>query len=136
MATNLESTYHLCQLAHPLMKASGAGSIVFISSVAGLVSLGSGTIYAATKGEHYSHIMSKFGQYLSLHSMDGKRQMLQSILFAVSAAINQLTKTLACEWAKDNIRSNAVAPWYTRTSLVEHVMLVLFPFLSSSRCFA
>lgn len=136
MATNLESTYHLCQLAHPLMKASGAGSIVFISSVAGLVSLGSGTIYAAAKGEHYSHIMSKFGQYHSLRSMDGKRQMLQSILFSVSAAINQLTKNLACEWAKDNVRSNAVAPWYTRTSLVEHVMLVLFPLLSSSGCFA
>ncbi|KAK9913595.1 hypothetical protein M0R45_037406 [Rubus argutus] len=87
MATNLESTYHLCQLTHPLMKASGAGSIVFVSSVAGLVSVGSGTIYAATK-----------------------------------AAINQLTKNLACEWAKDNIRSNAVAPWYTRTSLVEHML--------------
>ncbi|KAL6123667.1 PREDICTED: tropinone reductase homolog [Fragaria vesca subsp. vesca] len=87
MSTNLESTYHLCQIAHPLLKGSGAGSVVFISSVAGLVSLGSGTIYAASK-----------------------------------AAINQLTKNLACEWAKDNIRSNAVAPWYTRTSLVEHML--------------
>ncbi|CAL2242832.1 unnamed protein product [Prunus armeniaca] len=85
MATNLESTYHLSQLAHPLLRASGAGSIVFISSVAGLVGIGSGTIYAASK-----------------------------------AAINQLTKNLACEWAKDNIRSNSVCPWYTRTSLVEH----------------
>lgn len=51
MATNFESTYHLCQLAHPLLKASGMGSIVFISSVAGLVSIGSGSIYAASKGE-------------------------------------------------------------------------------------
>lgn len=87
MATNLESTYHLSQLAHPLLRASGAGSIVFISSVAGLVGIGSGTIYAASK-----------------------------------AAINQLTKNLACEWAKDNIRSNSVCPWYTRTSLVEHLL--------------
>ena len=39
----------------------------------------------------------------------------------IPGAINQLTKTLACEWAKDNIRSNAVAPWYIRTSMVEHV---------------
>jgi Tropinone reductase 1 len=30
MATNLESAYNLCQLSHPLLKASGAGSIVFI----------------------------------------------------------------------------------------------------------
>ncbi|THU53609.1 hypothetical protein C4D60_Mb10t16240 [Musa balbisiana] len=39
MATNLESAFHLCQLAHPLLKASGMGSIVFISSVAGVASI-------------------------------------------------------------------------------------------------
>uniref|UniRef100_A0A7N0TLI7 3-oxoacyl-[acyl-carrier-protein] reductase n=1 Tax=Kalanchoe fedtschenkoi TaxID=63787 RepID=A0A7N0TLI7_KALFE len=50
MSTNLESAYHFCQLAHPLLKASGAGSIVFVSSVAGLVSVGSGSVYGATKG--------------------------------------------------------------------------------------
>ncbi|XP_010920509.1 tropinone reductase homolog At5g06060 [Elaeis guineensis] len=87
MATNLESAFHLCQLAHPFLKAAGRGSIVFISSVAGVVAVPSGTIYAATKG-----------------------------------AINQLTKNFACEWAKDNIRTNCVAPWYIRTSLVENVI--------------
>ncbi|KAI4307589.1 hypothetical protein L6164_030762 [Bauhinia variegata] len=87
MSINLESTYHLCQIAHSLLRASGNGSIVFISSVAGLTSIGSGTIYSATK-----------------------------------AAMNQLTKNLACEWAKDNIRSNCVAPWYTKTSLVENLL--------------
>ncbi|KMT18388.1 hypothetical protein BVRB_2g025400 isoform B [Beta vulgaris subsp. vulgaris] len=87
MATNLESAYHLCQLAHPLLKDSGAGSIVFISSVAGVTHLGTGSVYGTSK-----------------------------------AAINQLTRNLACEWAKDNIRSNTVAPWYTRTSLVTHLL--------------
>ncbi|XP_028109311.1 tropinone reductase homolog At5g06060-like isoform X1 [Camellia sinensis] len=87
MATNLESAFHLCQLAYPLLKASRVGSIVFISSVAGLVHIGSGSIYGASKG-----------------------------------AMNQLTKNLACEWAKDNIRCNCVAPWYIRTSLVEHLL--------------
>ncbi|KAM0039158.1 putative oxidoreductase [Helianthus debilis subsp. tardiflorus] len=87
MATNLESCYHLCQLAHPLLKASGVASIVFISSVAGLVHLNSGSVYGATKG-----------------------------------AINQLAKNLACEWGKDNIRVNSVAPWYIKTSLVEHLL--------------
>uniref|UniRef100_A0A0R0F6P0 Uncharacterized protein n=1 Tax=Glycine max TaxID=3847 RepID=A0A0R0F6P0_SOYBN len=72
MATNLDSAYHLSQLAYPLLKASGNGSIVFISSV--------------------------------------------------EAAIDQLTKYLACEWAKDNIRSNSVAPWYTLTSLEEPLL--------------
>ncbi|OVA15579.1 Short-chain dehydrogenase/reductase SDR [Macleaya cordata] len=76
MATNVESSYHLCQLAHPLLKSSGMGSIVFISSVGGVVALSNMAVYGASKG-----------------------------------AINQMTKNLACEWAKDNIRSNSVAPW-------------------------
>ncbi|CAL4913747.1 unnamed protein product [Urochloa decumbens] len=87
MATNLESAYHLCQIAHPLLKSSGSGSIVFISSVCGVVAVFSGTIYAMTKG-----------------------------------AINQLTKNLACEWARDNIRANSVGPWYIRTSLTEKLL--------------
>lgn len=31
------------------------------------------------------------------------------------AALHQMTKNLACEWAEDGIRVNAVAPWYIRT---------------------
>jgi Tropinone reductase 1 len=31
------------------------------------------------------------------------------------AALIQLTRNLACEWAEDGIRVNAVAPWYIRT---------------------
>ncbi len=31
------------------------------------------------------------------------------------AAVHQLTKNLACEWASDGVRVNAVAPWYIRT---------------------
>ena len=37
------------------------------------------------------------------------------------AAINQLAKNLACEWAADGIRVNSVAPWYTATSLTKPV---------------
>ncbi|XP_030964322.1 tropinone reductase homolog At5g06060-like isoform X2 [Quercus lobata] len=87
IATNFESAYHLCQLAHPLLKASSAGSIVFVSSVCGVVSVSTGSIYGASKG-----------------------------------AMNQLTKNLACEWAKDNIRTNCVAPWYIKTPLVQPYM--------------
>ena len=35
------------------------------------------------------------------------------------AALAQLTKNLACEWASDGIRVNAVAPWYIRTQRSE-----------------
>ncbi|URE03975.1 Tropinone reductase [Musa troglodytarum] len=81
MSTNLEAAFHLSQLAHPLLKASGSGSsIVFISSVAGLVGFDGICLYSATKG-----------------------------------AMNQLARSLACEWAKDGIRANCVAPGCIRT---------------------
>ncbi|MBA0767930.1 hypothetical protein Gotri_016776 [Gossypium trilobum] len=84
MNTNIEAPYHLCQLAYPLLKASGNGSIVFISSVAGSMALPRLSAYSASKG-----------------------------------AINQITKNLACEWAKDNIRTNTVSPWGVRTSITK-----------------
>ncbi|XP_056170250.1 tropinone reductase homolog At5g06060-like isoform X3 [Syzygium oleosum] len=84
LKANLESPYHLCQLVHPLLKASGVGHIVFLSSIAGVVALPALSIYSASKG-----------------------------------AINQLTKNLACEWAKDNIRINAVAPWGVKTTIAK-----------------
>lgn len=50
MATNFKSAFHMCQLAYPLLKASGAGSVVFTSSVSGFVSLKSMSVHGATKG--------------------------------------------------------------------------------------
>nr|GLL38682.1 tropinone reductase homolog [Ipomoea trifida] len=82
MNTNFEASYHLSQLSHPLLKATGHGSIVFISSVAGLLAVPFNSLYSGSK-----------------------------------AAINQVTKNLACEWAKDGIRVNAVAPWIIETTL-------------------
>ncbi|XP_070003816.1 tropinone reductase homolog At5g06060-like isoform X3 [Nicotiana sylvestris] len=84
-ATNYESSFHLCQIAHPLLKASGAGIIVFNSSASSLVHVSGTSIYRPTK-----------------------------------AAMNQLTRHLACEWAKDGIRVNGVVPWFINTPLVEH----------------
>ncbi|HOJ52499.1 MAG TPA: glucose 1-dehydrogenase [Syntrophales bacterium] len=41
---------------------------------------------------------------------------------ASKAAVNMLTQVLAIEWAKKNIRVNAIAPGYVRTELVQGVI--------------
>jgi tropinone reductase I len=38
------------------------------------------------------------------------------------AALTQLTRNLACEWAEDGIRVNAVAPWYIRTQRTQSAL--------------
>ncbi len=38
------------------------------------------------------------------------------------AAMTQLTRNLAVEWAQDGIRVNAVAPWYIKTPLVKALL--------------
>jgi len=40
-----------------------------------------------------------------------------------TGAMNQMTKNLACEWAKDKIRSNCVAPGIIRTPAAEEVVI-------------
>ncbi|CAJ1800600.1 unnamed protein product [Sphenostylis stenocarpa] len=88
LGTNFESCYHLSQLAYPLLKESGYGSIVSISSIASVKAHNVISAFSAAKG-----------------------------------AMNQLTKNIALEWAKDNIRANAVAPGIVMTSLLESVLL-------------
>jgi NAD(P)-dependent dehydrogenase (short-subunit alcohol dehydrogenase family) len=41
---------------------------------------------------------------------------------SAKAGIAQVARVLALEWAGDGIRVNTVAPWYTRTPLVEPVL--------------
>jgi Tropinone reductase 1 len=70
-----------------LLQAASGGSIVNISSVAGLAHVRTGAIYGMTK-----------------------------------AAMIQLTRNLAVEWAPDQIRVNVVAPWYIQTPLAASVL--------------
>jgi Tropinone reductase 1 len=72
---------------HPLLKKSKNGSVVNMSSVAGLTHLRTGSPYGMSK-----------------------------------AAMDQLTRNLAVEWAEDKIRVNSIAPWYIDTPLVEKLM--------------
>ncbi len=85
--TNMRSAYELTQAAYPLLKSSGMGKIVMVSSVSGLAHTSSGSLYGMTK-----------------------------------AAMLQLTRNLAVEWASDGIRVNAVAPWYINTPLATPVL--------------
>ncbi|NMG07598.1 SDR family oxidoreductase [Brasilonema sp. UFV-L1] len=85
--TNLTSTFEMCRLAYPLLKAADNSSIVNVGSVAGLTALRTGTPYAMTK-----------------------------------AALVQLTRSLAVEWAANQIRVNTVAPWFILTPLTEPLL--------------
>jgi len=85
--TNLSASFHLSRMFYPLLKKSGQGNIIFMSSVAGLTHVRTGAVYGMTK-----------------------------------AAMVQLTRNLAGEWARDNIRVNAVAPWYIETPLAKQVL--------------
>lgn len=86
MNTNLRSAFELSRALQPLLAIRG-GSIINVSSVAGLTHLGTGSPYAMSK-----------------------------------AAMVQMTRYLAVEWAAENIRVNAIAPWYTDTPLARQVL--------------
>ncbi|XP_047056250.1 noroxomaritidine/norcraugsodine reductase-like [Lolium rigidum] len=92
MATNLESCFHLSQLAHPLLLLAGGGVVVNVSSLAGFIVYPQLSVYSATKG-----------------------------------AMNQLSRSLAVEWARDGIRVNCIAPGGIRTDILRSSGITLDP---------
>jgi len=86
IAINLTGPFLGCQLCIPHMKKASGGSIVNISSIAGLVG-GNGPAYTASKG-----------------------------------GLRLLTKDLAVELAKDNIRVNSIHPGGVLTPMTEDIV--------------
>jgi Tropinone reductase 1 len=77
LRTNFISAFHLSQLFHPQLAASGSGAVVNIGSVSGGASrTNTGSVYGALK-----------------------------------SGLNGLTRSLAAEWAPQNIRVNCGECW-------------------------
>lgn len=73
-------------------------------------------------------IEQKKGSIVNIASMSGiavNYPQCQSHYNASKSAVIMLTRSLALEWAKHNIRVNALAPGYMQTQLVEDLLIEL-----------
>lgn len=60
---------------------------------------------------------------VNMASVAGIAHLRTGVVYGMSkAAMLQMTRNLAVEWAEDGIRVNAIAPWYTDTPLARQVL--------------
>lgn len=65
----------------------------------------------------------KKGRIINITSVGGHVALRTGVVYAASkAALIQMTKTLALEWAPYGINVNAIGPWYFRTPLTEKLL--------------
>lgn len=66
---------------------------------------------------------SSAASVINVASVAGLTSLKTGVVYGMTkAAMIQMTRNLACEWAKDNIRVNVIAPWYIETPLAEQVL--------------
>jgi Tropinone reductase 1 len=66
---------------------------------------------------------SKQPSIINIGSVAGARALPTGAPYAMSkAAMSQLTKSLAVEWAPDGIRVNCIAPWFIKTPLTDPLL--------------
>jgi Tropinone reductase 1 len=69
---------------------------------------------------HPSLVQHGNAAIVNIGSVSGVVHVRTGVAYGMSkAALHQMTRNLACEWADDGIRVNAVAPWYIRTQRSE-----------------
>jgi Tropinone reductase 1 len=128
MSTNWTSHFALCQQLKPLLTRGalerGSAAVVLNTSVAGVVAISSGSLYAAAKvrGCGLTGAAQRVAESVGVCDAYASRQHTLTrracSLCTTQAALNQLARNLACEWGREGIRVNALAPWYTDTPLV------------------
>ncbi len=88
-----------------------------------LIDLNLGTCFELSRFCHGLLRVSDSPAVVNVSSVAGLTHLRTGAPYAMSkAGMIQLTRNLACEWASDGIRVNAVAPWYTDTPLAESVL--------------
>jgi Tropinone reductase 1 len=86
-SANIQSSICITRDIYPFLQRGDSSCVVNIGSVAGIITAGSVSVYAAMK-----------------------------------AALHHWTRAVAAEWAREGIRVNAVAPWFTRTSSTDRML--------------